>query len=324
LSFRFRENEEFFLENRRKGATILSSIHHHPISQIDGRIYGVAAYYSKNDATQHVVVATHDGTLYEIHWNSSTSFTPPQRLWQFPGIASLGGFFTSDDNRQHVIVATEDGRLHELYFMNPLQVNTRSPLFSLLTTAGPHIGMASFFSSNDGLRHAIVGGKDNLLHEVVWNPPTEHNLATPFRLSDVAGIAGFYDLYVYPGDVKFVSENIIVAMKGGEVYDVRSDSTSPGGGQTTTDLVTTFTPPLVNVAAFVDTDTHLRHVISLDASGQAYDYSYTKYPEQVFGVTPLIMLDDVVDMAAYYSDYDRTNHVILVTADGIVHEVYYV
>ena len=139
----------------------MSHLQHHPIAQISGRIYGVAAYYSENDATQHVVVATHDGTLYEVHWNSSTAVTSPQWLGQFPGIASLGGFFTSDDNFQHVIVATEDGRLHELYFTNPQQVNTRSPLFSLPTTAGPHIGMASFFSSNDRLRHAIVGGKDN-------------------------------------------------------------------------------------------------------------------------------------------------------------------
>jgi hypothetical protein len=113
-------------------------------------------------------------------------------------------------------------------------------------------------------------------------------------------------------------------MKGGDVYDVRSDGTSPGGGQTTTDLVTIFSPSLVNVAAFVDTDTHVRHVISLGASGQVYDYSYTKYPEQVLGETLLITLSNVVDMAAYYSSYDRTNHVILVTGDGNVHEVYYV
>jgi hypothetical protein len=40
--------------------------------------------------------------------------------------------------------------------------------------------------------------------------------------------------------------------------------------------------------------------------------------------TLLLTLSNVVDMAAYYSDYDRTNHVILATVDGNIHEIYYV
>jgi hypothetical protein len=310
----------------------LSHIQHDIITQISGRIYGVAGYYSENDSTQHVVVATHEvathevATLYEVHWNRNTAVTSPQWLGQFPGIASLGGFFTSDDSFQHVIVATEDGRLHELYFTDPQDVQPPRTLLKLPTTAGPHIGMASFDSYEDRFRHATVGGADNILHEVVWNAqnaPTAHNLATQFTLSDVAGIAGFFDRSVYPGDVIFVSQNVIVAMKGGDVYDVRMDNEVPGGGQTTTDLVTTFSPPLVNVAAFVDTDTHVRHIILLDSSGQVFDYSYKKDPVQLFGATSLITLGNVIDMVAYYSAYDGTNHVILATSDGNIHEVYY-
>ncbi len=96
------------------------------------------------------------------------------------------------------------------------------------------------------------------------------------------------------------------------------------GGQTTTDRVTHFFPSLVNVAAFVSSNTHVRHIILLDASGQVYDYSYTKNPAHLFGETLLLTLSNVVDMAAYYSDYDRTNHVILATVDGNIHEIYYV
>ncbi len=54
----------------------MTNIQHHVISHISDRIYGVAGYYSDNDSTQHVVVATYDGSLYEIHWNS----TPLQPL----------------------------------------------------------------------------------------------------------------------------------------------------------------------------------------------------------------------------------------------------
>ncbi len=291
----------------------MTNIQHHVISHISDRIYGVAGYYSDNDSTQHVVVATYDGSLYEIHWNSTTAPTPPQWLWQFSGIHSLSGFFTSDDNFQHVIVATEDGRLHELYFTTPQQVHPRSPLFQLPTT-GPHIGMAGFYApAGNGLRHATVGGADSILHEVVWSAqitPTVRNLATQFNLPDVAAIAGFY-----AQDNQF--RDVIVAMQGGSVFDVHYS----GAGGSTTDLVTTLSPPLVNVAAFVSTDSWYRHVIVLHSSGQLYDYSYT--PQQVFGLTPLVSIANVVDIVGYYSAYDQMRHVILATHDGNIHEVYY-
>src|SRR5205085_4144918 len=90
----------------RKGKKTMANIQHHVLSHITGSIYGIAGYYSDIDSTQHVVAATNDGTLYEIHWNRNTAPTPPQRLAQFNGIASLSGFSTSDDDFQHVIVAT--------------------------------------------------------------------------------------------------------------------------------------------------------------------------------------------------------------------------
>ena len=215
-----------------------------------------------------------------------------------------------------MIVAKHDGSLEELYFEDPLhaQLHTPSPLFHLNTRLGSGVGMAAFYSSDDQVRHATVGGADNILHEVVWGgsaTTSAQNLATQFTMSDVAAIAGFYD-----PSPSLCSRDVIVAMKGGNVYHVHYSF-----GGITTDLVTTFSPPLVNVAAFVSTDTNYRHVIVLDARGQVYDYSYT--PGQVFGQTLLYTLGNVVDMAAYYSVYDRMRHVILATGDGNVHELYY-
>jgi hypothetical protein len=297
-------------------------------------IYGVAGYYSETDCTQHlggmqhVVVATTDGTLHEMHWNKDIHVTAPQPLRHLPGSApvkfpdihSLSGFYTCDDNFQHVIVATEDGRLHEVYFTDSQHVNVRSPLYKLPTTAGrSHIGQAGFYTSDgDNLRHATVGGADSVLHEVVWNAqvtPTANNLATQFRLQDVAAIAGFFDLWVH-------SRDVIVAMKGGSVFDVHYSGGIMAGGPITTDPVTTFSPPLVNVAAFVDTDSSYRHVVALHKSGQLYDYSYTSGP--VSGQqTPLVSIPDVVDIVGYYSHYDTTCHVIVATGDRKIHEVYY-
>jgi hypothetical protein len=288
-------------------------------SHFSGRIYGIAGYCSDNDSTQHVLVATYDGELYEIHWNSQTNVTSPQWLAHFDRIASLCGFYSSDDNFQHVIVATHDGRLDELYFMQPLpqDVKWRSPLYQLGTTLGPAIGMAGFFSSDDNLRHATVGAADNILHEIVWNAqvnPSAQNLATQFTLQDVAGIAGFFALDNH-------SRNVVVAMEGGDVFNVHYGGAILAGGSITTDLLTSFSFPLVNVAAFVSTDTGYRHVITLNSSGQLHDYSYI--PGSVFGQTLLATIGNVVDIVGYYSAYDRKRHVIVATGDGDLHEIYY-
>jgi hypothetical protein len=301
----------------------MANISQHIILRNIGSIYGVAGYYEErmpgNYSMQHVVAATTDGTLHEIHWNRNIGVTSPQQFRHpFPQIHSLSGFYTPDDDLQHVIVATENGWLHELFFMDPQQASLRSPLIKLNTAAGPHIGMACFYS-DDTLRHATVGGADSILHEVVWNAqvtPTAQDLATQFHLPDVAAIAGFF---FPPPDIHDIgSRDVIVAMKGGSVFDVHYR-----GGYITTDPLTTFSSPLANVAAFVNTDTRDAHVIVLlHSSGQLYDYTYIPY--QGSGqTTHLVSIANVVDIAAYYSHYDMTCHVIAATGDGNLHEVYY-
>jgi hypothetical protein len=198
-------------------------------------------------------------------------------------------------------------------FFNTL-VRLRSPLLQDTITPGPHIGQAGFYSPVvNGLRHVTVGGADSILHQVAWSAsitPFEGNLATQFHLQDVAAIAGFY-----AQDDR--SSNVIVAMQGGDVFDVYSS----GAGGSTTDRVTTFSHRLINVAAFVSTDTLYRHVIVLDSNGQLYDYSYT--PQYVFGQTPHVNIANVADIVGYYSAYVHMRHVIVATHDGNIHEVYY-
>ncbi len=299
----------------------------HIDNQIPGHIHGLAGYYSDNDSTQHVVIAMNNedhggtGTLYEIHWKANTGVTNPVLLRQFSKIHSLSGFYTSDDQYQHVIVATEDGWLHELYYMvpDPHNVHPRSPLLDYTITPGPYIGQAGFYTSDgDNLRHATVGGADSLLHEVAWKADVIENiLSNQFRLQEVASIAGFFDLWVH-------SRDVIVAMKGGDIVDVHYSGGIVTGGGSTSDLVTRFDPPPVNVAAFVCPDTHYRHVIVLDSNGDLWDYSYQ--PHQQYKLTHLPKFTDVTnvaDIVGYYSDYDHMRHVIVATRDRNIHEIYY-
>jgi hypothetical protein len=307
------------------------------IAQMSSLIFGVAGYYSETDCTQHlggmqhVVVATTDGILHEMHWNQYTPVTSPQPLKRspgsapltFPGIHSLSGFYTCDDHTQHVVVATNDGRLHEVYFTDSQRVNVRSPLLdTIIPPETRTIGQAGFYTSDgDNLRHVTVGGADSFLHEVVWNAqlaPKAKNLATQFTLPHVAAIAGFFDLSVH-------SRDVIVAMQGGDVFDVHYSGGILAGGQITTDRVKTFPSLLVNVAAFVDTNSYYRHVIALHESGQLYDYRYSAGQASASGQqTSLVSIPDVRDIVAYYSHYDAMCHVIVATKqEKKVYEVYY-
>ena len=120
----------------------MATIQQNTIGHISGSIYGVAAYTSDNDSMQHVIVATTDGTLYEIHWGSQIPASAPLPLAHFDGLVCLTGFYTSDDSFQHVIVGTNDNRLQEVYFQDPTRPQVRIPLIPLGITIGTGIGMS--------------------------------------------------------------------------------------------------------------------------------------------------------------------------------------
>src|SRR5260370_38594283 len=80
-----------------KGLNVLANIQQRVLTHIDGDIYGVAAYYTDNDRIQHAVVATKDGSLYEIHWSTGAAASSPQKLTHFNGLDFFGCFFLPDN-----------------------------------------------------------------------------------------------------------------------------------------------------------------------------------------------------------------------------------
>jgi len=292
----------------------MATIQQNTFGHISGSIYGVAGYTSDNDSTQHVIVATTDGTLYEIHWGPNISATAPLPLAHFDGLVCLTGFYTSDDAFQHVIVGINDNRMHEVYFQDPASPLVRIPLVQLKSIIGTGIGMSGYFSASDGLRHAAVMDKSGELHEVTFNaqqPPEIEDFATQFDLDQIASIAGFYA----PDDN---SRHTTVALRDGRIFDINYTTVQSAAS---TNFLTQFSERLVNVAAFFSSDTNFRHVIALTASGRVYDYSRSLQSE--FGQTLLASFTNIVDMAAYYSAYDNNRHVIVATRDGNLHEIYY-
>ena len=291
------------------------AIHQGITKHIDGGIYGVAAYYSINDDTQHIVVATNDGVLHEIHWNSHVGPSTPLKLAQFNGLVCFSGFFTPDDDHQHVIVATNNSNVHEIYFTRPDQPGVRSPLYHLKSIIGPHIGMAGFYTPDDQLRNAVIVDKDGELHQVFFSgtqSPDAEDFPTQFDLKDIGGLAGFYST-----DDNL--RHIIVVLKDGQVYDVNFRSRQKTASS---DFLTQFDATLVNVAAFY-TPEGLHHVIALTDKGDIYDYPHNPSTTLTLDRVQLANFKNIVDMAAYYSVNDNNCHVIVATSDGNLHEIYY-
>lgn len=286
----------------------------HIFGHINGGIYGVAGHYSDNDDTQHVVVASPDGTLYEINWNPNHGPTTPTRVAHFDNLACLASFFTPDDNFQHAITATSDGDLYEVYWEDPHAPKGPKHLLTLDSVAGLHVGMVGFFTPDESFRNAVVVNDDGEIHQIYFdadNPPQEDTFSSSLNLDAIAGIAGFID----PTDN---SCNIIVAAKHGPVFNIHF---LPGQANETSSQLTDFHEPVANVSAFFSPETKIWHIIVLTQSGKLYDYTRTAQSE--LGKTLLTTMSNVVDIASYYSANDNFNHVILGTGDGNLHEVFY-
>lgn len=291
----------------------MTQVSQHSVGHIDGGIFAVAGYYSDTDSMRHVVVATLDGSLYEMHWNSRTPTTAPFKLAQFPGLVGVVGFFAADNNSQYVLVATRDGNVHGLHFQSLQNIEVRSPLIFLQNMVAV-IGMAGFFSSSDAMRHAIVLDQQGQLHEVTFSlsrQPVVKNFPTQLALQDIASISGFF-----ASDDK--SSHVIVALKNGRLYDGNYVGDPQNASAT---FLSTFADPLRNVAALFSADTNYRHAVVLTSQGDLYDSFYRSggSTSQQF----LTSFSNVADMVAFYTGDDQHRHVMVATNDGNIHEVHY-
>ena len=56
-------------------------------------IFAIAGYYTDFDGFQHVIAATKDGNVYEVHWSQSTLPTV-RNLYNFgSSLVNITGFF---------------------------------------------------------------------------------------------------------------------------------------------------------------------------------------------------------------------------------------
>ncbi|GAC1655115.1 MAG: hypothetical protein NVS4B12_27460 [Ktedonobacteraceae bacterium] len=290
------------------------------IAHINGNILGISGYYADNTSTQHVLVATHDGNLYEVHWNQTVRPTVSNSIAHFNVLSSITGFYSLDDSFEHAIASTEDGTLHELYFTQPSSVQRRDPLIHL-NSVFPANGMASFHSPDDNLRHVIIANRNGNPLDITYNAqqtPSALESKTSVTNADIASFSGFFA----PIDN---SRHIIMALKNGDVYDIDyPDQHHVPATVGQNFLRVRFNEQVVNVTAFFSSDTNFCHIVVLTAGGILRDYSYNlSTGEQRNTQLTSGALTNIADITSYYTAYDGFRHAVFATTDGNLHEITY-
>ncbi|GAC1425947.1 MAG: hypothetical protein NVSMB54_11420 [Ktedonobacteraceae bacterium] len=290
------------------------------VAHINGTILGISGYYTDDTRTQHIIVATTDGNVYEVHWNQTVTPTVSTSFAHFNGLSSIAGFYSPDDTFEHTITSTADGNLHELYFKEPGSAQRRDPLI-YLNSLFPANGMAGFYSSGDNLRHVIVANRNGNPLDITFSQqqaPGALESKTSVTNAEIASLSGFFA----PSDN---SRHIIMALKNGDVYDIDyPDQQHVPATVGQNFLRVRFNEPVMNVSAFFSSDTNFCHIVVLTAGGQLHDHSYQlQTGEQRSTQLTSAPLSRVADITSYYTAYDGLRHVVFATTDGNLHEITY-
>lgn len=294
-------------------------------------VFAIAGYYTDYDHLQHVVAATTNGDVYEVHWDPMTldpsevapGNPPADKLGHFDNLTTIAGFFTPDDNYHHAVASTSDGKLHELWF-KPSASPHQTDLPYTISGFHPGKGMASFFSPCDNLRHVVLVDRNGHPVDITWkaNSPTNGvPITIPPTISQIASLSGFLSRDENPN-----TRHIIVARNDtGQIYDLAYPDENHVGQ---TPIITSFGEPVRNVTAFFSSDTNDRHIVVLTQANVLKELAYPPY--YVSGGAPpgstqltSSALANVADITSFYSPHDRLRHVVYATKDGNLYEITY-
>jgi hypothetical protein len=235
------------------------------------------------------------------------------------------------------------------------------PIQRRLIAMGPLISTAgSYFTPDDGFRHAIVSTSDGELHEAFYSSAAGSGvdtlaffcgakLVTAFFTPDdgyqhaiVATETGdIFDVFFKPGDFNvtgslanfanmvalsgFYAANdqmriLIVGLADGSIHEVFYNSTI--GVHVTQPALATI-PGLIHLAAFYSDDDNYRHIIVATADGNITEVFYHPTIGVHVSQPPLANFKNILSLGAFYAENDQMRIVIVATTDGDVHEIFY-
>jgi len=276
------------------------------------------------------------------------------------GYYPLGSFLFPTGGFQQTIVGTEDGKLTEL-FWRPGETVNHEELFDFSSISTPKIvGVAAYYSDNDGFHHQDVATEDGTLHELFWQPGpgVNHGVLRKFG-SPIVGVAAYF----VPEDLFHHQDLATEDRTLHELFWLAGPDTPVNHG-----VLREFDSPVVGVAAFYTPDGFQHQIVATEdrnlhqlffRPGPALpDHRVLQqFTSDILGVagynTPdgfrraIVATGDgnltrlswkpgedidqteiphglatrVVAVAGYFSYGDNRQHVILATEDGTVHDL---
>ncbi|HWZ20123.1 MAG TPA: hypothetical protein VNW73_15090 [Ktedonobacteraceae bacterium] len=305
-------------------------------------IFAIAGFYTDYDRLQHVVAASDNGNVFEVHWDPVTldpsevapGYPPVKQLGHFDNSVTIAGFFTPNDKYHHAVVGTRDGNLHEFYYRldESLHITeTHKTDLPLSFISGFHsgCGMASFYSPYDNLRHVVIVDSMGKLEDITWISalsPVRQPITIPLSVNQIASISGFLSHDENPN-----TRHIIVAQNDhGQIYDIDYPDENHVPSTVGQDYVKTrFDYPVRNVTAFFSSDNNYRHIVVLTRElGQDWLKlrAYDTYGCHLIEKPPISLTSipgNVADSTSFYNAHDQLCHVLCATQDGSLYEFTY-
>jgi hypothetical protein len=215
----------------------------------------LGAFYSVGDQLRHIVAVDFDGNVWDTAWNTNNS--PRRRIIaKIPNAFRISGF-AADNDLMYAIVATSDGNVFGVSYTD----GSLNPQTASLGTFQNIVDVGSFFSPDDGYRHAIVGTADGTVTEIFFSLDLRVSQSGIAKILDLAKVSAYY-----AGGDHFFRRRVQVLTGGGRIHEVRYH---PDFGIMHAVL---FNPgPLVDLGGFFTDDDNFRHAILVTTGGDVQE-----------------------------------------------------
>jgi kumamolisin len=122
-------------------------------------VLSVAGYVT-GDGFQHVIAATGNGDIHEIYWPGGGSVAQGV-VATVPNVNSVAGYITAADGVQHVIASAGFAQIREIFWPGGGQPSEAVLDWSTGQQAALVVGVAGYFTADDGFQHVIVACGDD-------------------------------------------------------------------------------------------------------------------------------------------------------------------
>ncbi len=174
--------------------------------------------------------------------------------------------------------------------------------------------LGSYFTPDDGFRHAIVSTPSGQISEVAFNPKDEWRRDNHIRgfFCEIRFLTAFYT-----ADDKL--QHPVVVTATGDIFFI---SYKAGSYRVSGSLARFLN--MVALAGFYAGDDHKRILIVGTGEGAIHEVYFDSNFQVAITEPALATLPGLTpQLAAFYSDDDQTRHVIAATANGDVTEIWY-